>query len=288
MQTASTATAITALADAQQEAARDTSWANDAAEGRRAAELERNGALSTVADLREELAVQTASTTTSTTALAVAQQEAARATSWANEVAEGRHAAENERDRAGTATAVLREELAVQTAAIITATTELAAVRQKASWAAAFANATAQKLDLCEEERKRAARSIADMRTALSQTTDAANDTAKQLVNAANQLAIAQQERAALLARNAIVENNRAMEERVSIVPTADEMQVVVDSSEKKCGPLALQESNAAAVGTAADVVPNPLASHPFGPSTVSGKPGESVTAVRATPLLLL
>ena len=294
VQTASAATATAALADAQQEAARATSWANEAAAGRRAAELERDGAFFTLADLREELAVQTASSTTATTTLVVAQQEAVRATSWANEAATGRRAAERERDCAVAATANLQEALAAQTAATMTATTELAAVRQNASWAVAFANATAQKLDLCQEERKHAACSMADMRNMLGQTTAAANDTANQLANAANQLAIAQQERAALLARIAILEQNRAMEERESIVPTADEMQVVledlevvVDGREKKRGPLALQESNVAAVGTAATVVPNPPPSHPFGPTTASGKPEESVAAVRATPLLL-
>ena len=131
VQTASTATATTALADAQQEAARAISWANEDAEGHRAAQLERDGAFSTVADLREEMTVHTASTTTVTTALAAAQEEAARATSWANEAAAGRRAAERERDCIVATTINLQEALAVQAAP--TATTELAAVQQEAS-----------------------------------------------------------------------------------------------------------------------------------------------------------
>ena len=121
VQTTSTTSAITALAAAQQEAARATSWANEAEAGRRAAENERDRAVTATADLREELAVQSTSTTTATTALAAAHQQAAHATSWANEAAVGRRAAENERDSAVTATAVMREEQAVQTAATITA-----------------------------------------------------------------------------------------------------------------------------------------------------------------------
>ena len=145
MQTASTATATTALADVQQEAARATSWANEAAEGRRAAETERDGALSTVADLREKLAVHTTSTTTATTATAAVQQQATRATSWANEAEAGRRAAENERDRAVTATADLREELAVQSTSTTTATTALAAAQQQATRATSWANEAATK-----------------------------------------------------------------------------------------------------------------------------------------------
>ena len=74
LQTASTATATTALADDQQEAARAITCANEAAEGHRAAQFERDGAFSTVVDLREEMTVQTASTTTVTTALAATRK----------------------------------------------------------------------------------------------------------------------------------------------------------------------------------------------------------------------
>ena len=77
--------------------------------------------------------MQTASTTTVTAALAAAQQEAARATSWANEAAVGRRAAERERDCVVATTINLQEALAVQTAPTITATTELTAVQQEAS-----------------------------------------------------------------------------------------------------------------------------------------------------------
>ena len=61
----------------RQDASRATPSEIDAAH---AAQSERDRALATVVDLREELAVQTASTATATTALADAQQEAARAT----------------------------------------------------------------------------------------------------------------------------------------------------------------------------------------------------------------
>ena len=132
LQTASTATATTALADDQQEAARAITCANEAAEGHRAAQFERDGAFSTVVDLREEMTVQTASTTTVTTALAATQEEAARATSWANEAAAGRRAAERERDCVVATTTNLQEALAVQTAPTITATTGLAAAQQEA------------------------------------------------------------------------------------------------------------------------------------------------------------
>ena len=101
--------------------ARATSWANEATAGRRAAETERYRAVTATPDLREELAVQTTSTTTATTATAAAHQQAARSTSWANEAATGCRAAENERDCAVTSTAIIREELALQTAATITA-----------------------------------------------------------------------------------------------------------------------------------------------------------------------
>ena len=168
VQTASTATATTALADAQQEGARATSWANEATEGRRAAELERNCALSTVADLREKLAVHTTSTTTATTALAAAQQGAARSTSWANEAAAGRRAAENERDRAVTATADLREELAVQTASTATATTALADAMQEAACATSWANEAAEGRRAAELERDGAFATVANLREELA------------------------------------------------------------------------------------------------------------------------
>ena len=77
--------------------------------------------------------MQTASMTTVTTALAAAYEEAARATWWANEAATGRRAAERERDCVVAITTNILEALAVQTVPTITATTELAAVRQDAS-----------------------------------------------------------------------------------------------------------------------------------------------------------
>ena len=67
MQTVPTITATTELAAVRQDVSRATSSEIDAAH---AALSERDGVLSTVVDLREELAVQTASTTTATTALA--------------------------------------------------------------------------------------------------------------------------------------------------------------------------------------------------------------------------
>ena len=97
MHTTSTTTATTALAAAQQEAARATSWANEAAAGRRAAENERDRAVTATPDLREDLAVQTTSPPTATTDTATAQEQAARATAWENEAAVGCRAAENER-----------------------------------------------------------------------------------------------------------------------------------------------------------------------------------------------
>ena len=66
MQTAPTITATTELAAVQQEASRITLSEIDAAH---AAQSERDCARSTVVDLREELAVQTASTATATTAV---------------------------------------------------------------------------------------------------------------------------------------------------------------------------------------------------------------------------
>ena len=160
LQTASTATATTALADDQQEAARAITCANEAAEGHRAAQFERDGAFSTVVDLREEMTVQTASTTTVTTALAATQEEAARATSWANQAAAGRRAAERERDCVVATTTNLQEALAVQTAPTITATTGLAAAQQEAS------RTTSSGIDAAhaaQSERDRALSTVVDL-----------------------------------------------------------------------------------------------------------------------------
>ncbi|CAN0595294.1 unnamed protein product, partial [Laminaria digitata] len=133
-----------------------------------------------------------------------------------------------------------------------------------------LADMTAETLQTLEQERNRAASSIAEMRAALDQANAEAELTAAQLENTTNQLAEAQQEVNNLVmdAETAIADNKRAIEERDGVAATAAELQAVLDGMEKKRGPLALGKRSAEDMGTTAAVVPSPLASHPFGPPT--------------------
>ena len=165
VQTASTTTVTTAVAAAQQEAARATSWANEAAAGHRTAERERDCVVATTTNLQEALAVQTVPTITATTELAAVRQDASHVTSSEIDAA---HAAQSERDCALSTVVDLREELAVQTASTATATTALADAMQEAACATSWANEAAEGRRAAELERDGAFATVVNLREELA------------------------------------------------------------------------------------------------------------------------